>query len=182
MEKGECPKCGTMNPPTSKYCGECATELNPVRQQIVTAKKRKRSGARVVMALVVLLIVLLGAFFIPAYPRLQVEDVTLIPAFSPLFRPNLSVVIQVQIVGRNMFHIDHVSVGLGDVSCYPGGAITSSLILPGDVVVVAGCDYFGSHTTTLAVTIDGTWSLFPGVQIPVSVSSTFPVHQSAWHT
>jgi hypothetical protein len=24
---GLCPKCGTMNPPTSKYCSECATKL-----------------------------------------------------------------------------------------------------------------------------------------------------------
>jgi hypothetical protein len=24
---GLCPRCGTMNPPTSKYCNECATKL-----------------------------------------------------------------------------------------------------------------------------------------------------------
>jgi hypothetical protein len=126
----------------------------------------------------------LGVLAIPAYPRLQVEDVALIPAFSPLFRPNLGAVIYVQITGRGTFHIDRVSVRLGDVAVL-AGATTNNLILQGisqRLVVVGDCNYFGSHTTTLTVTIDGTWSPFANVQIPVSVSSTFPVQQSAWQT
>jgi len=145
-----------------------------VPQQIVTVKKRTYSGARVVMALVVLLIVLLAVLAIPTYPRLQVEDVNLTSTTS--FTPTFSGTARVQIAGQGTFYIVRVSVDLGYAPCVVKST-PSSVTLPQEFSIYIECLYFGSDTTTLAVTISGNWSPFGSVQIPVSLSSQIPIQQ-----
>jgi hypothetical protein len=149
-----------------------------VPQQVVTVKKRTHTGAKVIIALIVLIIASWQLWLFRPIRDYKSRMSTTVPLNT------FGGTVGLRIAGRGLFYIAHVSVALGHGPCEWAVPTSASLTLPQEFGIQVECTLLVPiasgpiATTTLVVRIDGTWSPFGNVQIPVSVSSELPVEST----
>ena len=156
-----------------------ADQSGAARQQTMKGQKRGSSSARVVLASIVLISLVVGVVTFTAYPGLQVTDVRLWGRGLEFGAGSVSGTVTVQVSGRGTFHLQRVGVTLGGSTCsVQVSEATFGLPWRTELQVTQCSVTSGLLNTYLVVSIDGTWAPAGGLTIVVHLSAETAVQWS----